>query len=115
MKPRRLRKNWDTYVSEAQRPPLELELAEGEVITIEQPNGEAAQTISMGLRMNNPSIVAPALFGPKNGARVMELYNSAPGGVFMELVADIFAEFNMSPNGAAAAEEQVGDTEASSS
>lgn len=113
LKPKRLSKSWDDYVAEAQRPPLEFELGPDEIITIEQPTGGDSITINMGLRLNNPEMVAPALFGSDNGAKVLEKYRTAPGGVFMELVADIFGEFNMATNGRA--EESVGDTEASSS
>lgn len=112
-KPKRLSKSWDDYVREAQRPPLELELPGGEVIVINQPTGEHAMAINTGLRLNDPEVVAPALFGENGGPKVMELYRTAPGPVFMAIAADIFREFNLSP-AQIDAEEQSGDSDASS-
>lgn len=112
-KAKRLSKSWDDYVAEATRPPLELELPGSEVILINQPTGEDAMAINTGLRLNDPSVVAPALFGESGGPKVMELYRKAPGPVFMSLAADIFREFNLSP-AAMDAEEQSGDSDASS-
>lgn len=112
VKPKRLKKTWDNYVREAERPPLEFEITDGEVIEIHQPTGADSIAINNGLRLNDPTIIAPALFG-ENGDRILELWRAAPGSVFMELVADIFREFNLS-SATAAAEEEAGDSDASS-
>jgi hypothetical protein len=101
-------KGWDVYVRDCQRDPVELPLPGDEVITVTMPTGGRTRAFNRAMRAGDETALVTALFGEKDGRRILDLYEDAPGNVLTEVVNDVLREFGM-------AQDQVGDSAASSS
>lgn len=97
-------KPFDHYVKEAQREPVEIVLGENDVITVNQPTGEVWDKVMDALVSGDRKDLAKALLGPKDGAKLLKLTQSAPAPVLSAILSDVLTEFRV---------EDPGDSEAS--
>lgn len=99
-------KSWDEYVEEAKREPVEVPLPDGEVLTVEQPTGAVAKLLDIALAEGSQEKIVLALFGTKNGRRLIKMTDEAPSSVLTSIVNDVLDEFRV---------DTAGDSDASSS
>jgi hypothetical protein len=91
---KRLKRNWDGYIKEARKPPVELELPDGSVITIEHPSKKKIDRITKKARASDDDF-AIALMGKEQAAPLLELAAEAPAGALQRMLGDVMVEFGI--------------------
>jgi len=92
---KRLRK-WNTYVKEAQREPLEIELDAETVLTVNLPSSGAIRRLNRAQRAGDEEESLTALFGEKGAEKLWQYAEQAPPGALQELIRDVVREFGLS-------------------
>ena len=93
-------KTWDSYVTEATKPPFELPVSETETIKIEAPSGQ--QVIDAQRQAANGDLEEQLRTICGDAAdEVLPLVKKAPGEVMGALVTDIMAHFGYGGSGKA--------------
>lgn len=85
-------KAWDTYVQEAEREPLEMEMPDGDPIQIHYPTGGQIRRIQQAVTDQD---AATAFFGEDAGKRIIALFEDAPGDVLKRIILDASKEFGV--------------------
>lgn len=91
---KRLTKRWDTYVKEADRDPVELELTDGSVITIPFPRKRTIDIVNKGGRSDDDAFVV-GLLGKEQGQRLLADAVDAPAGALQRMLGDVMVEFGL--------------------
>jgi hypothetical protein len=91
---KRLKRDWDTYVRDAGREPVELELPDGDVITIQHPPKKKIDWITKKARASDDDF-AIALMGEEQANKLLALAADKPAGVIQRLLGDVMVEFGL--------------------
>lgn len=89
------RRSWDRYVAEAREVHAEVELSEGEVLTIYIPTAEQAERLQSGMQRGDLWGQLDALLGTENCAKLREVAKDAPITALNSLMEDVLADLGM--------------------
>ncbi|MGK9270498.1 hypothetical protein KXR83_05795 [Williamsia muralis] len=90
---------WDQRVREAQREPIEFDLADGTTITVKKITGGQWRKIKRIQRGVEPDVededeaAVEVLFGKEKAAKILADYEDAPLGVLGDLTGEIIEHF----------------------
>lgn len=91
-------KHWNTYVAEAHREPVEIQLDEDTVLTVRMPSSGAIRRLNRAQRAGDEEAALTAIFGEDNSAKLWEHAEDAPPGALQEFIKDVLREFGLAPD-----------------
>jgi len=91
---KRLASRWDTYTKEAAREPVELEMPDGEILTIPFPSKRTIDLVNKARRSDDDQFVL-ALMGAEQGRKLLDAAIDAPAGALQRMLGDVMVEFGL--------------------
>ena len=94
-------KSWNSYVAEANREPVEIDLGHDgvdDVITVQMPSSGAIRRLNRAQRAGDEDAALVAIFGEKNAAKLWAAAEDSPPGALQSFIQDVLQEFGLSPN-----------------